>query len=71
MKDNLRVGSKVRWNTSQGWTTGKIVEKKTSPFTIKGTELTASEDEPKFVVESDSSGERAGHAPSALERVED
>ena len=67
--DHLRVGSHVKWKSSQGWVTGKIVERKTSDFDVKGTHLTASEDEPKFLVESDETGERAGHEPSALHRV--
>ena len=63
---SFRVGSKVSWNTSQGETHGKVVEKKTKDFTLDGQHFTASDDEPKWVVESDKSGKRAAHTPSAL-----
>ena len=64
---SLRVGSKVSWNTSQGTTHGKVVEKKTKDFTLDGQHFTASDEDPKWVVESDKSGKRAAHASSALE----
>ena len=63
---SIRVGSTVSWNTSQGETHGKVVEKKTKDFTLDGQHFKASEDDPKWVVESDKSGKRAAHAPSAL-----
>jgi hypothetical protein len=63
---SLRVGSKVRWNTSQGETHGKVVERKTKDFQLDGQHFTASDDEPKWVVESDKTGKRAAHASSAL-----
>ena len=63
---SLRVGSKVRWNTSQGETHGKVVERKTKDFQLDGQHFTASDDEPKWVVESDKTGKRAAHTSSAL-----
>jgi plastocyanin len=63
---SIKVGTKVSWNTSQGATHGKVVEKKTKDFTLDGQHFKASDDEPKWVVESDKSGKRAAHAPSAL-----
>jgi hypothetical protein len=63
---SIKVGTKVSWNTSQGTTHGKVVEKKTKDFTLDGQHFKASDDEPKWVVESDKSGKRAAHAPSAL-----
>ena len=63
---SIRVGSKVTWNTSQGKTNGKVVERKTKDFTLDGQHFTASESEPKFIVESAKTGARAAHAESAL-----
>ena len=60
------VGDSVTWNTSQGETSGKVVEKKTKDFQLAKQKFTASEDEPKYVVESEKTGARAAHAPSAL-----
>jgi hypothetical protein len=62
----MKIGDKVSWDTPQGRTQGKIVEKKTKDFQLAKQKFTASEDEPKFVVESDKTGARAAHAASAL-----
>jgi hypothetical protein len=60
---------KVRWNTSQGETYGKVVDIRTSDFSIEGTDLTASQDDPRIVVESDKTGKRAAHKPDALKKA--
>jgi hypothetical protein len=60
---------KVRWNTSQGETHGKVVDIRTSDFSIEGTDLTASQDDPRIVVESDKTGKRAAHKPDALKKA--
>jgi plastocyanin len=62
----MKVGDKVSWDTSQGRTHGTIVEKKTKDFQLAKQTFTASDDEPKFVVESDKTGAKAAHAASAL-----
>lgn len=62
----MKVGDKVSWDTPQGRTRGKIVEKKTTDFQLAKRKFTASEDDPKFVVESDKTGAKAAHADSAL-----
>jgi hypothetical protein len=62
----LSKGTLVEWNTSQGKTHGKIVEKKTSDFELDGTKHRASEDEPQYVVESAKTGAMAAHKGSAL-----
>ena len=62
----ISVGDKVSWNTSQGSTRGKVVERRTKDFTFDGQKFTASDDEPKFIVESDRTGAKAAHAESAL-----
>ncbi len=62
----LRVGSRVCWNTSQGPTTGKVVERRTEDFTFDGQQFRASRQSPKLVVESDKTGHRAAHDPEAL-----
>ena len=66
MANTPSVGDSVTWNTSQGTTSGKVVEKKTKDFQFDGQHFTASEDEPTFLVESDKSGKRAAHKGSAL-----
>lgn len=61
----ISEGSKVSWNTPQGKTSGKAVEKKTKEFTFKGHKFKASDDDPYWVVESES-GKQAAHKESSL-----
>jgi len=62
----MKIGDKVSWETPQGRTRGKIVEKKTTDFQLARHKFNASDDEPKFVVESDKTGAKAAHSPDAL-----
>lgn len=62
----LTKGIEVEWNTPQGKTHGKIVEKKTRDFELDGRTHRASDDEPQYVVESAKTGARAAHKASAL-----
>jgi hypothetical protein len=62
----IDAGDRVSWNTPQGRTRGKVVERKTKDFTLAGHKFTASAEEPMFVVESEKSGAHAAHRGSAL-----
>lgn len=62
----MRQGQKVRWNTSQGQTTGRTVERTTKDFQFAGQQFRASDDEPYWIVESDSTGAQAAHKESSL-----
>ena len=62
----LRKGSKVSWNTSQGMTSGKAVEKKTTEFTFEGQRFKPTGDDPYWIVESDKTGKKAAHKESTL-----
>lgn len=68
--DDLKKGDRVSWATSQGRTRGKVVGIRTKPFSIKGTDLTASKDEPMVEVESEKTGAHAGHKASALSKLQ-
>jgi hypothetical protein len=70
----FRKGDKVAWNTPQGRTTGRVVERVTGERTVandgqRGQKVKGSEDDPRYVVESDSTGKRAAHRADALERL--
>lgn len=62
----ISKGDGVSWNTSQGKTHGKAVEKRTKEFTFDGQKFNASEDEPYWIVESAKTGARAAHKESSL-----
>jgi Hypervirulence associated proteins TUDOR domain len=67
----MREGHRVVWNTPQGETEGKVIDKLTRPARVrnpgqKGAKVNASEDDPRYVVESERSGKLAAHKPAAL-----
>lgn len=66
MAGNLRKGSHVEWQTSQGKTQGKIERTLTSDTKIKGHKVSASSDDPQYLVVSDRTGAKAAHKPDAL-----
>lgn len=66
----LSKGTIVEWNTPQGTTHGKVVEKKTSDFQLDGNTHRASGDEPQYIVESAKTGARAAHKAGALTEKE-
>ena len=70
MTKNLKPGDDVKWQTSQGETTGTIEKKLTGPIDIKGHHVKASKDNSEYLVKSAKSGKEAAHKPGALEKVE-
>jgi hypothetical protein len=62
----MRKGDEVQWNTSQGKTTGKLVEKKTEDFEFDGQKFKPTDDDPYWIIESEKSGKQAAHKESAL-----
>ena len=69
----LKKGDKVAWSTPQGKTRGKVVKKLTSDTRVgnegqKGTKVSASQEDPRYLVESEKTGKRAAHKPESLEK---
>lgn len=60
-----RIGNRVSWQSHGGTAHGKVVKKQTAPTHIKGHKVTASEEEPQYIVETDE-GKRAAHKAEAL-----
>jgi hypothetical protein len=69
MPKTLKAGDKVKWDTSQGETHGKVVRKQTSDTKIKSHVVRASKADPQYIVESDKTGARAAHKPQSLDRA--
>jgi hypothetical protein len=65
----LKTGDRVAWRSSGGESVGRVERKLTSPAKIKGHEVAASEDNPEFLVRSETSGKAAAHKPAALRRA--
>jgi hypothetical protein len=66
---DIQVGDTVSWNTSQGRTHGRVVKRLTSRTKVGGTEIHATKDDPRYLVESDKTGAQAAHKPDALTKA--
>ena len=64
----FRKGDRVGWSSYGGTAEGRVEKKITSDTTAAGRSVTASKDEPQYLVRSDKSGGEAVHKPSALRR---
>lgn len=72
-KKKLKQGDEVEWDTPQGKTSGKVKKKITSTERVgnegqKGTKVKGTEDDPRYLVETDESGKEAAHKPEALKK---
>jgi len=65
----FKHGDKVEWNTPQGKTRGMVKKKLTSSTEVGGQKINASEDDPRYLVESEKSGKEAAHTADALSKV--
>ena len=70
MAQEFRQGDTVEWNTPQGKTRGKVKKKLTSNTEVGGQKINASEDDPRYLVESEKSGKEAAHKLDALSKVQ-
>ncbi len=66
---SVEPGDSVIWDTPQGETHGKVVEKITGTAKAGGHTAKASKQQPKFRVKSDKSGKEAIHKPEELKKV--
>ncbi len=59
----------MQWQSSGGTSIGAVVRKLTERSDIHDLHVAASKDNPRYLVESESSGKQAAHKPDALTRV--
>ncbi len=69
MAQEFKQGDTVEWNTPQGKTRGTVKKRLTNRTEVGGQTIPASEDDPRYLVESEKSGKEAAHKPDALEKV--
>ena len=69
VQDEYKQGDRVVWNTPQGKTRGTVKKKLTSETEVGGQKVNASEDDPRYLVESEKSGKEAAHKPDTLNEV--
>ena len=70
MTQEFEQGDTVEWNTPQGKTRGTVKKKLTSNTEVGGQKVNASEDDPRYLVDSEKSGKEAAHKPDALSKVQ-
>ena len=70
MAQEFKQGDKVEWNTLQGKMRGTVKKKLTSDTEVGGQKINASEDDPRYLVESEKRGKEAVHKPDALSKAE-
>lgn len=64
---SFKTGDRVRWNSHGGAASGKVVEVATKDGSIGDFEYKASEDDPRYIVETED-GKQSAHKARALER---
>jgi hypothetical protein len=69
LAQEFKQGDTVEWNTPQGKTRGTVKKKLTSSTEVGGQNINASEDDPRYLVESEKSGKEAVHKPDTLNKV--
>ncbi len=67
---SFKKGDKVEWQTSQGKTSGTVKKKLTTPVKIKSHKVTASKENPEYLVQTEKSKKLAAHKPGALKKRE-
>jgi hypothetical protein len=70
MNMEFKVGDHVGWNSEAGPVRGTIKRKITSAIAFKGYTVHASEQEPQYLIKSDTTDHLAMHKGSALEKLE-
>jgi hypothetical protein len=69
VSQEFRQGDRVKWNTPQGETYGKVKKRLTSTTQVGGQKVNASDDDPRYLVESEKSGKEAAHKPDSLSKA--
>jgi hypothetical protein len=69
MAKTLKAGDKVSWDSSGGYSVGKVVKKQTTPTQIKAHKVAVSKDNPQYIVRSGKSGKTAAHKASRLKKA--
>lgn len=61
-----KKGQQVHWKAMPGWVDGEVVEIVTKQKTVEGKQIKASEDDPRLVLKSNSSGKICVHKPDNI-----
>ena len=67
MEKDFKAGDRVGWNSEAGHVRGTILKKITSAIAFKGYTVHASQEEPQYLIKSDTTDHLAMHKGSALQ----
>ena len=65
---DLKAGDKVSWKSHGGTAHGTVEKKQTSPTHIKSHKVSATKEDPQYIVRSDNGG-KAAHKRAALKKA--
>jgi hypothetical protein len=68
MSNEFKKGDEVKWKSRQGEIEGKVEKKLTEPTDIKGHHVSASKENPEYLVKSNKTGAEAAHKPGSLKK---
>lgn len=69
MKHEFKVGDHVEWNPEAGHVRGTIKKKVMSAIKLKTYTVRASQEEPQYLIKSDTTDHMAMHKGSALKKL--
>lgn len=69
MSQQFKKGDKVEWSSGSGKSTGTVQKRVTDSTTVDGQSVAASEEDPRYLVENDNTGNVSGHRPDALSKA--
>ena len=70
MAQQFKKGDKVEWSSGKGKSTGTIQKCITKSTKVDGKDISASDDEPRYLVRNDSTGNVTGHKPDTLSKAD-
>lgn len=70
MSQQFNKGDKVEWASGQGTSTGTVQKRITDSTQVEGNSISATQDDPRYLVENDNTGTVTAHKPSALSKVD-
>lgn len=71
MAQAFNQGDKVQWVSGSGTATGTVQKRITKETTVEGNTVAASEDDPRYLVKNDNTGNVSGHKAESLSKVDE
>ena len=68
IKREFHKGDKVEWSSGSGTATGEVQAYITQDKTVNGQKVSASKDDPRYLVKNDNTGNVSGHKAEALSK---